>query len=470
MKQLVFADAQGNHARYRLTIPDSMDVWRLDAFLDFMTCTEEQMAERNYLPRPVDPLHHQNLRHLVCSPAAVLSRPLEFWQHGQQILGDVAIDLSRPRNLVELRREHGVAAADCGSLDLATRHRREFADCTAELLEIWDELFDFDAHRIVTNQGACIAHFEQVLDAFDTALDPANRMRVLYRLAHLIYQAPFENVSKVIEGRGMRSGLEMWRNIALGRGGMCAEKAWALKFVCDVLGVHNAPVFGTATPLPDDLETRLEQLVAHGSAESLGIWLQHHLLELRLDGRRIVADVANGNMPLLFLTGADAAARLRAGVRARMVYHTEKLMLTRASALAGDTMLVYSQYRVPDLTYQFVFEQGLGLQITDSLFLGVALDWHDQRSGELQQYYSNCARRLGLPFPRFLHKDNLRCVPDADARQLLRNVLEALRDGYPRREYTGDFTVVMQPLLAQRWSRPQVSDEIRQMLGAPEHA
>ena len=466
MKQLVFADTQGAGVRYRLEVPDSMNMWRLDAFLDYMQCSHREIAARDYLPRPVDPLRHQSFRHLVCTPSAALSPPVRFWQNGREIRADGRIELPDARNLVQLRRDPAAGGADCRSLDLAARHRQELGDCRDELIELWDTLFDFDTHRIVTKRGVRVTGFGQLLNGFGDGLNEANRIRVVYRLAHLVYQAPFENVSKIIGSHELRSGLEMWRNIALGCGGMCAEKAWALKFACDALGVPNRPVFGAGCELPSDLDVRLPRLVENGDPDALGVWLQHHLLELDLAGRKVLVDVANGNMPFLFLAGEDAEARIRYGVRARMVYRTEKLTLTRASNLAGDTMLVYSKYRVPGLTYQFVFEQGLGLQITDRLFLGVVLDWHEERSRGIQSYYSTCAQRLALPYPRFVHEGNVASVPDSDFEGLLRRVLEALKDGFPRREYTGSFTFVLQPLTPHRWSRPQVSPEIRAMLTA----
>ena len=464
MKRLVFADTQGNGLQYRFDVPDKMDTWRLDAFLDFMTCSGREMAAGDYLPRPVDSLRHESLRRLLCAPASLLSPPVCFWQNGLKIRDGGRFDLSGTHNLVHLRRASDTNGADCRALDLAARHRREFADCRDELVELWDALFDFDAHRVSTRGGARITGFEQVLANFRDGLSDEGRVQVVYRLAHLVYQAPFENLSKIVGAHGLRSGLEMWRNIALGCGGVCSEKAWALKFACDVLGVPNTPVYGAGCELPADLDSRLVRLVGEDDPEALGVWLQHHLLELDLAGRKVLVDVANGNMPFLFLAGPDAETRVRHGLRARMVYHTEKLRLARASSLAGDIMLVHSRQRIPGLTYQFVFEQGLGLQITDQLFLGAFLDWHEERSRHAQSTYSACAKRVALPYPRFVHEQTLASVPDNGLRELLRGALGALRDGYPRPEYSGDFTFVIQPLSPHRWSRPQVSPEILDML------
>ena len=71
-----------------------------------------------------------------------------------------------------------------------------------------------------------------------------------------------------------------------------------------------------------------------------------------------------------------------------------------------------------------------------------------------------------MPYPRFVHARTLASVPDEAFRELLRGALEALREGYPRQEYNGDFTFVIQPLAPHRWSRPQVSPEVLDMLAA----
>ena len=78
----------------------------------------------------------------------------------------------------------------------------------------------------------------------------------------------------------------------------------------------------------------------------------------------------------------------------------------------------------------------------------------------MQQYYAAGARRLGLPYPRFIHEHNLDSVDDEDLAAMLEQALEAAWSQYPRHEYTGGFTFVLQPLAGPRWHVPQISPEL----------
>ena len=187
-------------------------------------------------------------------------------------------------------------------------------------------------------------------------------------------------------------------------------------------------------------------------------------VQAELAGQTILIDATNGNLPFTFLSSADAQRRIRGGMRARMVYRTERLKLAEASNLAGDIMLTVSEFHVPDLHFQFMFDHGLGLHISAAAYLGVFFDWGGERSRLMQNYYSRAARRRRMPFPRFVHEANLLSVPDENLRQLLERVLHALRAQYQRREYTGDFTFVIQPLTSDRWIRPHVSAAISRLL------
>ena len=77
---------------------------------------------------------------------------------------------------------------------------------------------------------------------------------------------------------------------------------------------------------------------------------------MELGGRSALVDATNGNIPFTFLLDDDGALRVRRGMRARMVYNVERLHLAEVSELAGDIMLTISEFHVPDLHFQFMFQ------------------------------------------------------------------------------------------------------------------
>jgi hypothetical protein len=118
---------------------------------------------------------------------------------------------------------------------------------------------------------------------------------------------------------------------------------------------------------------------------------------------------------------------------------------------------------VPELHLQYVFKQGLGLQISPQAYIGVYFDWGGEASALKQNYYSSRARKLRFPYPRFIHADNLASVPDPHLRTLLDRTRKALRHHYPDKTFTGDFTFVIQPLAPHFWTLPRVSESVKRL-------
>jgi hypothetical protein len=266
-------------------------------------------------------------------------------------------------------------------------------------------------------------------------------------------------------GRQFRCGYEMWSNLRAGFGGVCAEKTSALQFVCSILSVPVRPVLGSDSRIPDDFEQSLRAYVDSKGEKELPVRIYHHLIQIGIDDEEYLVDATNGNIPLMFLDQSDAELLLRYGYRARMVYRVDKLNLHRVSTWTGDAMLTLSEYHVPELHLQYVFEQGLGLYISNDLYLGVYFDWGGEASALKQNYYSALARRVGFPYPRFVHANNLESVPDEELRCWLKRTFDALRHQYPNRHYTGDFTFVIQPVKPDFWTMPRVSKSVRRLLG-----
>ncbi|NQZ60345.1 MAG: hypothetical protein HRT88_23095 [Lentisphaeraceae bacterium] len=191
------------------------------------------------------------------------------------------------------------------------------------------------------------------------------------------------------------------------------------------------------------------------------------MLEITVDGEKILIDVTNGNLPLLFLDEKDSHLRYRSGLKCRMVYQTDKLHLYPSTEIAGDIMLTISEYMSQCQTFKYIFSQQLGLLISDEFYVTAFADWHEQRSRSMQQYYSRLAQKSALPFPIFFHRENCNSIEDEWISQLMQKSLQALYENYPLQEYRGDFTIVLQKLIPRR--KVRLSSSLRHKMLTPEN-
>lgn len=470
MKLLIIRDSAGNGADYQLSVPESMDRWRVDALLDFLDTPLETSRDEGYLVQPLSYFRHETLRRLVRRASSTLNPPVTFVQHDRLLDRYGDIDLTEPVSLVRLERDTQGSRGDIRRLSLYDSNRQAFDSCREHVVRAVDTLFDFSAYPIMDSGGAAIESLNDVADDFLERLDPTHQMRFLYRIADIIHTHPFENISKIIDGIPFRSGWEMWEQMAMGFGGICGEKTAAFKFICDVLDVPSFHVAGAKSRIPDDFDAQLKRYVASGGEEEQPVWIQHHLPGIRIAGRDYLIDSTNGNVPLLFLDDAAMNRLIACRYRARMVYTVEELNLRRISKWTGDALLTLSEFHVPDLHFQYMFDQGLGLHISSQAYIGIFFDWGGERSARMQHYYASQAKRLRMRFPRFLHGSNLHSIPDKSLMKLLETVLYALRERYEQRHYTGDFTFVIQPLTSEFWRRPHVSASVARLLWDPKTA
>ncbi len=464
MKLLVFKDKLGNNANYSLKIPSDMDRWKVDSFLDYIKCGQTGSIDAGYLPKPVNPLQHESLRRLINSPESTLNSAITIEQEGRCLKDHDYIMLPAEINIVLLGRTDPEPKSEVKHLPLAHSNKLAFASCRKTIISLLDELFNFIRYPLAAPNREPVTSFGQLVGNFNDALDYAGQIRFLFRIAQLVHLAPFENFSKIFKGVQLHSGCEMWMNLSRGFGGVCAEKTAMLKFVCDILEIPSAPIIGSDSMIPTDVENLLRKYIETDGEYELPVWIQHHLLEIDICGNSFLVDVTGGNIPFYFLDKFDADRLIKNGFRARMVYHVETLNLARTSNWVGDALLTLSQYHAPNLNMQYVFQQGLGLQIDRQVFIAVFFDWGAERSARMQNYYASLARKVRFPFPRFIHADNLHCLPDRSLFMLLDNALAALRNEYSDHNYTGDFTFVIQPVSPHFWIRPRVSKSVRENL------
>lgn len=459
---LAFKDGEGNGDQYTLKLPQTMSTWRVDAFLDFITQGHSSRQSAGYLAQPIDALHFEHLRLLTLKPEWTFNRPIGFVQQGRQLGPEDRFDLSRPVNLVTLKRCSDQPPPALSALSTQRANLWAFESCRKDIIEAFDHLFDFDHTPMRKRDSTRVFSLGDLVGCFADALDEQNQLRFFYRVAMLIHSLAFETLSKIQAGIQFRSGWEMWGQACHGWGGVCAEKTAMLKFVCDVLELPSHPVIGSESHIPTDIDKAVHRYLESEGQEELPIWIQHHILEVCLSSGRYLIDVTGGNIPLLFVDQQDARAWFNTGLRARMVYRVERLSLARVSDWVGEALLTLSQYHVPELHFQYIFKQGLGLSISHDLFIGVYFDWGGQRSSLQQNHYACLAKRAGFPYPRFIHANNLHAIPDETLQSQLKSVLAALRLFYENKHFTGDFTFVIQPLMENFWRQARLSRGVRE--------
>ena len=464
MNHLIFQDTCANHAVYALAVPDTMATWRMGAFLEFMSMGSDAVAAEGFLVEPVCPLRHESFRQLVSAPASTLNRPVSFVQNDRILTPDDEIVLSHSENVIYLERCESPEVIDNNEVDVSHRNRMVFESTRDVLIGLMDRVLDLPEIEIMTLRGRPAQSIAELLPDVATVLDEQQQLRLLHRIASCVHATPFENFSRILDGVELRSGYEMWAAMAGGFGGVCVEKTAAVRFACDILGLETVPVIGSNSSIPSDIEERILCYVASEGAEELPIWIQHHLLEVCVAERRYLVDATNGNMPLVVADETYTEQLLQSGMLARMVYNVDRVKLRRVGQRTGDLLLTIGEFQVPDLQLQYIFEQGLGLHISDRAFLGVYFDWGGERSRLQQNYYMKLARQREYLMPRFIHSENLTSVPDESLRELITHLLKVLRERYDDPVYTGDFTFVLQPLSPNFWMRPRLGKPISEAM------
>ena len=383
MKTLRLQDLHGNGAAYELCLPDAMERWQVQSLLSFLQLPFTEAKGSGFMVEPPDRLRHETLRRVAIHNASVFQRPVEFVQDGMLVDALGEIDTSAEHTEILLERDETASRGNPRALSLKECNRRAFAGCPATVIGCIDALFGFADYPVWSRAGVRVESFASLVEDFSGTLNEASQLRVLYRLAEVVHAHPFENISKLVSGVPFCSGWEMWGRMEQGGGGICAEKTAALKFVCDVLDVPTYYVAGSAYTIPEDYEQQLRRYVMSDGMEEQPIWIQHLLLGFEVGGDEYLVDVTNGNLPLLFLTGVDLRRYVKAGYRGRMVYSCERMNLRRVSTWAGDALLTLCEFHVPDLHFQYVFKQELGLHISPQAYIGAFFDYGGIRTGPL---------------------------------------------------------------------------------------
>ncbi|GIT42709.1 MAG: hypothetical protein Ct9H300mP11_06450 [Chloroflexota bacterium] len=172
-----------------------------------------------------------------------------------------------------------------------------------------------------------------------------------------------------------KTGDETVLNIISGGGGICSEKVQALKFLTDNLGYESEYLLAgpnAENPIPEDkLRELLTTFEFDFSKRYMRYW-EHLALLYHLDGRDIIVDATNGNIPFIFLAGPDAERMLncrdKVPVSVRMSLNTESFYYHRVPQDIPENLLYALEGWIPEADLIEVFENELGLYISERFF------------------------------------------------------------------------------------------------------
>ena len=266
----------------------------------------------------------------------------------------------------------------------------------------WDRHSDVFADFVTrtVEEGLGEERAKRVID-LETTDDKAD---FIHALAVRIWEADFENYSR-FSGRKLvfKSGDETALNIIGGCGGICSEKVQALKFLTDHYGLESEYVLsGPATPDPvpeDRLRQLLDTLDFRFSKRFMRYW-QHLAVLYRFDGVELLVDATNGNVPFLFVSGADADAVLgyedKRPVRVRMAVKEEDFYYHRVSQDIVEDMLFAMEGWIPYIDLVQVFENELGLCITKDYMVAPVVFRTEKTFDTMRREYLRVCEEAGL--------------------------------------------------------------------------
>ncbi len=230
------------------------------------------------------------------------------------------------------------------------------------------------------------------------------KIALLHGLAKRIWGSQFENYSRFVGDKiRFKTGDETVRNIIDGSGGICAEKVQALKFITDHYGLRSEYIVaGPNTPIPVP-EAELRELLNtfdFGFAKRLMRYWDHTALLYTFESATILVDATNGNIPFLFLK--DGAAEQLLGyddkhpLSVRMTVNDEDFYYHRVAQDIPQNLFFALEGWISDADLMQVFENELGLYISEKWFVTPIAFKSDAEYGDLKRRYLQICDRAGL--------------------------------------------------------------------------
>ncbi len=233
---------------------------------------------------------------------------------------------------------------------------------------------------------------------------PLQKMRLVEAVARRIWESDFENYSRFV-GRKLtyKTGDETVRNIIEGAGGICSEKVQALKFVTDHYGIESEYLIAgpdVPGPVPEaQLREMLTTFDFRFSKRHMRYW-QHAALLYNIDGETALVDATNGNIPFLFERD-EAAERLlgyddKQLVSVKMALRPEDFYYHRVSQDIPEDLYFAMEGWIPDVDLVQVFDNELGLYISDGFMVAPIVYRSDRNLERLRRQYVTAAGEAGV--------------------------------------------------------------------------
>lgn len=215
-----------------------------------------------------------------------------------------------------------------------------------------------------------------------------SKKRFLRAIGRKIWEADFELYSRFIGERiRYKDGSETLENIIMGRGGICSEKASAMKMISDRFGFEVEYLLAGPDAKGRFPTERLREMIeerdfAYGKKYT-NYW-QHMALLYRIDGEPVMMDVTNGNVPFLFLEGEEAMNLIDSErfIKVRMAEEVERFYYHRVPQDIPLALLALMRDWIEAIDIIHVLDDELGLLIRRDYFVWPVMY---QDEGELEE-------------------------------------------------------------------------------------
>jgi len=206
---------------------------------------------------------------------------------------------------------------------------------------------------------------------------PDDQKRFLRAVGRKIWEADFELHSRFTGDKlWFKDPAETLHNIIAGRGGTCAEKSSAMKLISDAYGFSSEYVLGgpgARGPLPVDALREMLETLDFDLGKKYMVYWEHMALLYDLGTEDVLLDIANGNVPFLFLTGDRIEELLRENgkksIKVKMVLRDEEFYYHVTPQDIPETLLEMMQDWIEDIDLIHVFDDGLGLLIREDYYV-----------------------------------------------------------------------------------------------------
>ena len=233
---------------------------------------------------------------------------------------------------------------------------------------------------------------------------PTSKLKLVEAIARRIWASDFENYSRFM-GRKLvyKTGDETVRNVIEGAGGICSEKVQALKFIADRYGIESEYLIAgpdVPGPVPEaQLREMLTTFDFRFSRRNMRYW-QHAALLCNIDGETALVDATNGNIPFVFERNEEAERWLgydeKPAMRVKMALQPEDFYYHRVSQDIPEDLYFAMEGWIPDVDLVQVFDNELGLYISDGFILTPIVYRSERALERLRRQYVAAAAQAGV--------------------------------------------------------------------------